>query len=110
MLQPGFRTSGDELASIVVRIDDGSTVATIDGPATIVDPTGCSALGIFSGGLAIDGEQIDLDGADARALSPDHRYVIAVDRSGDDPVHLLIDLERDERSELEPAANVFAVF
>lgn len=110
VLQPGYRPYHDGAQSIAVRLDDGSTVASIEGSAAIVDGSGCSIIGTTSGALSIDGETVDLDGAEATAVTPDHRYVVAIDRSGDDVAHLLIDLESGDRTELEPGVHVFAIF
>lgn len=110
ILQPGSRPYDDAVASTIVRLTDGETIAQVAGSSSIVDAGGCSAIGTISGALSIDGETIDLDGAEARAVAPDRRHVVAIDRSGDDPQHLMIDLDSGERTDLEPGANVFAVF
>jgi hypothetical protein len=110
VLQPGYRPYRDGVQSIAVRLDDGSTAASVEGSAAIVDETGCSIIGTMSGALSIDGEAVDLDGAEATAVTPDHRYVVAIDQSGDDSVRLLIDLESGDRTELDRGVHVFAIF
>lgn len=111
VLQPGYRPYREGVESIAVRLDDGSTVASVEGSAAIVDETGCSIVGILSGALSIDGEAIDLGGAEATAaVTPDHRYVVARDGSGEDLVFVVIDLASGVRTEFGHGMHMFATF